>query len=435
MIVAATASYLLGRRFTRPILSLKGQAQRLAQGDFREPHPEEALQEYNYTHELTELNDSFHTMRARLERIYMEIDQSNVTLTAILQSINDGVVAVDADGRVVLLTDRAEDYLGEMADSDDESYADGVAHYGDDRQTLALLGTNYAHINSVLSRSIEENARVSQTLTIPGPRPQVLEISAAPLSTQSESGAVAVVHDASRMTQLEQMRHDFVANVTHELKTPLTSIRGYVDLLRSRPRDAETAIQFYDIIEIEAERLETLIGDLLDLAEIESGIEARTEQIYLFQVVDEVMAQMIPIAEQNEVRLIVEVNPGMQVLAEYARMRQLLTNLVNNAVVYNKPGGSVTIRGRVERDMAIIQVEDDGIGIPEDAQERIFERFYRVSKDRSREAGGTGLGLSIVKHIVGSFGGTIELQSELGEGTLFTIRIPQPRSGMDDSLS
>ena len=426
MLIAFVIATYLGSRFTRPVLSLKRQAQRLAEGDFAEPTHLMQEPEEHFTDELRELNDSFRVMRAQLERAYLEINRSNETLTAILQSINDGVLAVDAEGQVMLLTDRAEEYLGETADRTAVGETGGGTRT-ETEHTLSLLGTNYAHVSQILSETMREGKRISATLRIPGSREQVLEVSAAPLSALNERGAVAVIHDASRMKQLERMRHDFVANVSHELKTPLTSIRGYIDLLRTRERDPETVQQFYDIIDIEADRLQNLIGDLLDLSEIESGMEVRKEQIYLFQVVDEVMSQMVPMADKRDVRLVVDVDPALQVNADFFRMRQLLTNLVSNGVAYNRPGGTVTIRGRSERDMAIIQVEDTGIGIPAEAQERIFERFYRVSRDRSREAGGTGLGLSIVKHIAGLFGGTIELQSEMGVGTVFTVRIPQVR--------
>ena len=246
-------------------------------------------------------------------------------------------------------------------------------------------------------------------------------------SSSGTRGALAVIRDVSHMKQLERMREDFVANVTHELKTPLTSISGYIDLLRSKPRSPEDAEQFYEIIDIEADRLQFLISDLLELSEIQTGDvhHNKNEIFYLYSTVDELFVELEPLASKHQVQLHLLVDPDFQIRANASRMKQLLMNLLSNAIKYNRPGGDVWVESIQERGRGIIVVRDNGIGIPEEDLPRIFERFYRVSKSRSTALGGTGLGLAIVKHIASLYGGSVHVRSALGEGTSFTITFPQ----------
>ena len=218
---------------------------------------------------------------------------------------------------------------------------------------------------------------------------------------------------------------DSLADISHQLKTPLTSIRGYIELLKSEERDRQTALSFYEIIEIEAERLQKLTDDLLQLSDIEhGGGEAEVVPVPLEEVVDRVIATLRPEAEARNIALHPFIEPGLQVCAQSGRLYQLIKNLMENAVKYNRDGGAVNLSAAVERGVAVIRVHDTGIGIPPEHLERIFERFYRVDKGRSRELGGTGLGLSIVKHIVSLYGGDVRVDSAVGVGTTFTVRLP-----------
>lgn len=221
------------------------------------------------------------------------------------------------------------------------------------------------------------------------------------------------------------MRSDFVANVTHELKTPLTSIRGYIELLKSGERDAETTQSFYEIIEIEAERLQKLTDDLLQLSEIEHAApESEVPLSSLAETVERAAETLRPEARARHIGLRLFIPPDLQVRAHPRRLYQLMKNLMENGIKYNRDGGILNVSAAVERGAVVIRVHDTGIGIPPEHQDRIFERFYRVDKGRSRELGGTGLGLSIVKHIVGLYAGDIGVASEPGVGTTFTIRFP-----------
>jgi len=220
------------------------------------------------------------------------------------------------------------------------------------------------------------------------------------------------------------MRKSFVANVTHELKTPLTSIKGYVETIKNNEITDQTKInRFMDIIDIEANRLKTLIDDILMLSEIEN-MQGNISEVNLVEVVSEVKDVMQNISTDNSVTVNYLCDKDVKVLLDKNRIKQLLINLIDNAIKYNIENGVVNVKIAKLNSFVEITVEDTGIGIDETHLPRVFERFYRVDKSRSRQMGGTGLGLAIVKHIVISFNGTINIESKLGQGTKIYIKIP-----------
>ncbi|MDL2217558.1 hypothetical protein LJC27_02760 [Christensenellaceae bacterium OttesenSCG-928-M15] len=228
-----------------------------------------------------------------------------------------------------------------------------------------------------------------------------------------------------KMEKLEQVRSTFVANVTHELKTPLTSIKGYIELLKNGNRDEEMRNGFYDIIDIETDRLHTLIDDILQLSEIEqSKDDPRLMTCVLKEVGEEIATRFLPQAEQHGVELTVLIPDDLVVKGNKYRLQQLFNNLIDNAIKYNQDGGKVIMRAWHEKKETVVAVSDTGIGIPEGHISHVFERFYRVDKGRSRTLGGTGLGLSIVKHVVQLHGGRIDVESKAGKGTMFTVHLP-----------
>ncbi len=230
----------------------------------------------------------------------------------------------------------------------------------------------------------------------------------------------------AKMRELERVRSTFVANVTHELKTPLTSIKGYVELLKNEERDKKTRRSFYEIIDIEAERLHALIEDILELSVLENNkADPRLQICDLAALGRQIQDRFRPQAEKAGVTLTVLIPKRLHLRGIPSRFKQLISNLVDNAIKYNKPGGSVLLRAFRESGHVVIRVSDTGIGIPEEHLSHIFERFYRVDKGRSREMGGTGLGLSIVKHVVQLHGGAISVDSAPGQGTQFTVRLPE----------
>ncbi|MFC7364594.1 MULTISPECIES: two-component system histidine kinase PnpS [Bhargavaea] len=239
-------------------------------------------------------------------------------------------------------------------------------------------------------------------------------------------GIVVVMHDISELIRLERIRKDFVANVSHELRTPVTSIRGFSEtLMDGAIHDQEAAMQFLDIIHNESGRLEMLIEDLLDLSKIEKeGYTIRLQTVRVEDVIGRSISSVSGRLKNREMTIRSVCPPDLFVMADPERLVQVLVNLLSNAVSYSKPGTHIKVTATESAGMASISVADQGIGIPAEELPRLFERFYRVDRARSRDSGGTGLGLSIVKHIMELHNGTISVESEPGKGSTFTINIP-----------
>jgi two-component system phosphate regulon sensor histidine kinase PhoR len=256
-----------------------------------------------------------------------------------------------------------------------------------------------------------------------------LQVNAAVITNSAgeREGTILVFHDLTRLKQLERTREEFVANVSHELRTPLSLIKGYVETLLDGARgNPEVAERFLRIIERNTQRLDLLIQDLLTISALESGrVKLNVQAVGLHPLADKIFGDLKPPAENKNITLVNEL-PHLTASADADRLEQVLANLVDNAIKYGRPHGMVTVGGRaIENGKLEIYVKDDGPGIPSESLKRVFERFYRVDKARSREQGGTGLGLSIVKHIVQAHGGEVWVKSELGAGSTFHFTLPQ----------
>jgi two-component system phosphate regulon sensor histidine kinase PhoR len=235
-----------------------------------------------------------------------------------------------------------------------------------------------------------------------------------------------VVHDLSELRRLENLRRELVANVSHELKTPLAAIKAYAETLRlGAVNDPDNNLAFVRRIEEQADRLHELILDILQIARLEQGQETfDIGPVPLAGVVDDACHQFADAAAAKQIELQSELADGLVAMADEEGVHTILTNLIDNALKYTPSGGRITIRGRSSEGFVVVEVEDTGIGIAPQDQSRIFERFYRVDKARSREIGGTGLGLSIVKHLAQSFGGAVSLTSQPGHGSTFRVELP-----------
>jgi two-component system phosphate regulon sensor histidine kinase PhoR len=272
--------------------------------------------------------------------------------------------------------------------------------------------------------------RVQRTLRLEDRSPpRVLEVNAAPLrgGGLETIGAVVVLHDVTQLHKLEGIRRQFVSNVSHELKTPLTAIRGFVEtLLDADDIDAATRRRFLERIRLQTSRLSSLVADLLSLSRIESTHDgAERRRVDLRAPLMESVRALRPAAEARRLEVEVELPPRPVVVSgEEESLRQAFTNLIDNAIKYSEEGGPVWVRLRQEGAQAVFEVEDRGVGIEEQHRERIFERFYRVDKARSRELGGTGLGLAIVKNVAQAFGGEVAVESRPGEGSVFRMKLP-----------
>jgi two-component system phosphate regulon sensor histidine kinase PhoR len=259
-----------------------------------------------------------------------------------------------------------------------------------------------------------------------------LQVNAAVITNSAgeREGTILVFHDLTRLKQLERTREDFVANVSHELRTPLSLIKGYVETLLDGARNnPEVAERFLKIIERNAERLDLLIQDLLTISALESGrMKLNLKSVALHPLIEKIFTDLKPPAESKNIELVNQL-PEVAADGDINRLEQVLANLVDNAIKYGRVQGKVVVGGkRIDGDMLEIFVQDDGQGIPAESLDRVFERFYRVDKARSRDQGGTGLGLSIVKHIVQSHGGEVRAESEPGKGATFFFTLPTSKN-------
>lgn len=285
-------------------------------------------------------------------------------------------------------------------------------------------------LQEIVNRVAIEGQVREQELDMPGLEQRLLQVNAAVFlsSDGRPHGTILVFHDLTRLKQLENTRKEFVANVSHELRTPLSMIKGYVEtLIDGAKDDPAVATRFLQTIEKHADRLTYLIEDLLTISRLESGqVVMNLQRVELNPVVGRVLDDLESRAAEKQVTLRNAVPADVNVRADSDRLQQVLFNLVDNAIKYGRAGGEVVVSARVDEDKLVeMSVTDNGPGIPPDATDRVFERFYRVDRARSRDQGGTGLGLSIVKHIVQSHGGEVWVKSELGKGASFFFTLPQ----------
>ncbi|TAM42260.1 PAS domain S-box protein [bacterium] len=357
-----------------------------------------------------ELNSALELLKERISVLENENNRAH----AILDSMVEGVIAVDKDTRVLSLNPTAEKIFNTTREN-------ALA-----RIFLEVFPNN--DIAEVIALVLNKGKFVSRELSLVWPVQRVFQVNASPIfESGAVNGCLLVIHDITEIRRLETMRRDFVANVSHELKTPLTSIKGFVEtLLEGALDDKENSVTFLKIINNHAERLNTLINDLLDLSHIESKeIILKKDKFALSSLVDEVILGFRSQAKKKGVEIKTELPHALEVIADRSKIEQVLTNLINNAVKYNKEKGSVRIYSEQFPDKTKIIIEDSGSGIPPKDIPRIFERFYRVDKARSRELGGTGLGLSIVKHIIELHSGFVGVESTEGLGSKFWFTIPR----------
>jgi two-component system phosphate regulon sensor histidine kinase PhoR len=332
---------------------------------------------------------------------------------ALFDSMIEGLLLLDADGRIQLANRAFMDLFDVTADV---------------RGKTVLEVLRLHELTGLLQRVAAEKQVLDHELKTGGLSERWLQINAAAISGSAEAGqgTILVFHDLTRLKQLERTREEFVANVSHELRTPLSLIKGYVETLLDGAKDnPEVATRFLQTIQRNAERLQFLIEDLLTISELESGrLKMNLQSVQLRPFVEKLLEDLRPQAKGRNVTLTNEV-PDLTAQADAERLQQVLANIVGNAIKYGRAEGQVAVSARNgDGDMIEVCVQDDGPGIPPEALERVFERFYRVDKARSREQGGTGLGLSIVKHIVQSHGGKVWARSESGNGAAFYFTLP-----------
>jgi two-component system phosphate regulon sensor histidine kinase PhoR len=368
----------------------------------------------------------FHAVQATLQReIQIEIEklqqaqqraaaQIQTQQEALFNSMAEGLLLLDRENKIQLANRAFNTLFGVTADLRSRSILEALRLH-ELADLVEFLGT---------ARQV-----VDAELRLLPPNERWLQVNGAAVfdAADQRQGTILVFHDLTRLKQLERTRQEFVANVSHELRTPLSLIKGYVETLLDGAKDnPQVAVKFLQTIDRNAERLKLLIEDLLTLSELESGkMQLDLQPVALRPLIEKVIGDFKSRAEARQVRLIDEA-ADVRVRADARRLEQVLCNLIDNAIKYGRPQGTVSVRSRPAKGQYIeVSIEDDGPGIPSESLERIFERFYRVDKARSREQGGTGLGLSIVKHIVQNHGGKAWARSEFGRGSAFCFTVPE----------
>ncbi len=418
-LVAAAISLWVSQRISRPMEEIRRGAEQLARGDLRHKLPIPA------STEAAAVAEAMNEMAAQLDARTQDVIRQRNEWEAILSSMVEGVLAIDEGERVIRVNQAGAALLGVDPEKVQGRMLQEVVRNGELQRLAAdVLGSQRpasAEL-SVLTREGQQRQLHAQGTVLGGPqdRPQ---------------GALLVLHDITQLRRLESVRRDFVANVSHELRTPVTSIKGFVETLLDgamhQPADTE---RFLRIVAAQTDRLQSIIDDLLALSRLEQDAEKEaiaTAPAPVRKVLEAAAAICRLKAEAKNIPLEIECDEGLSARINAALLEQAVLNLIDNAVKYSPAGQPVRIAAVCAEGELVISVEDHGYGIAREHLPRIFERFYRVDRARSRELGGTGLGLSIVKHIAQAHGGYAAVQSTVGEGSLFTIHLPAEEHGMN----
>ncbi len=410
LLITVAGVYIVSRLFSDTISTLSHRATALAAGDAHHPIEEPSARE------LVPLVQAVNDMAGQLHDRIVQLQANQHEHEAILQSMNSGVIALDLDQRVVRLNRSASEMLG--------SHVEGLT-----KGRLLQEVVRNDGLNRFVQSAMHEHARQPAEFRLRSDPETIVQAMSSPL-TDAEGrrvGILIVLNDVTAIRRLESLRSDFAANVSHELRTPITNIKGYVEtMLEVGVDDAEQAQRFLDIIKRNSDRLAAIVEDILSLAWLEQPGTRQSlerEPTLLAPVIKSVVTQFENAAHAKRITLNTNVPDDLQVLMNRQLIEQAIANYASNAIKYSPPDTTITITAirRSDQDEIEIAVADQGPGIPREHLPRIFERFYRVDKARSRELGGTGLGLAIVKHIALVHGGRVDVHSTVGQGSIFRL--------------
>ena len=414
VLAATAAAYALARRFTRPLVELREGARRLAEGDLGHTIRVAGSTEH------AELAETLNAMSARLAATFRLLEHDREQLRAILSGMVEGVIAIDDRRRVLFANDRA----GQLLEFDPR------------KAVNEQLGdvTRLATFHAVVEKGLTGAEPHREEFDVPGPASRHLAVYVSRFTGHGMPGAVVVIDDTTDVRRVERMRQDFVANASHELKTPLAVIKSTVEaLLDGAADDPEARAGFLDQVAREADRLADLIKDMLSLARSESGaLGLEPRAVKLDKAITDCMERRHPRADTKTLTLVekppADAPADVAAWADPDALRQVMDNLVDNAIKYTPNGGRITVRWGATAETVSFEVEDTGVGIPAADVDRVFERFYRVDKARDRAQGSTGLGLSIVKHLLQAMRGQVRVNSKPGKGTTFRVTLPRAGS-------
>jgi len=401
--IALLVSWVVSASLARRVSAIARVAERYSAGDLTRPIYDHGSDELGTV--ARALDDSVQQLGGRVE----ELSRDRARMEAILSGMVEGVLVVDRQGRLQLVNRAAQQMLRVEPSAAGRSYVEVIRH---------------PDIAAQLTAALHGEEIGGQELTLARDPGRTLLTRAAPVTGPS-GGAVLVLHDITDLRRADQIRRDFVANVSHELRTPLTAIRGYVEALLDEPADAQSTRKFLEIIARHSTRMERLVKDLLRLARLDARQEAlETARCDMKQIFSAVTADLAPTIEDKRQRITLDVPAeARHVEGDPAKLHDIVRNLVENAVNYSPEGAEVRLGAAQEDSTYTITVADSGPGIPPEDLTRVFERFYRVDKSRSRP-GGTGLGLAIVKHLVELHGGEAEAENRPEGGAVFTVKLP-----------
>lgn len=414
--ISIVIGFLLTRTITRPIREVTSRAAAMAGGDFS--------QQINVRSqdEIGELGRMFNYLAARLHGTLQEISAEKSKVEAILNYMTEGVLAFNRSGRAIHLNPAAQEILQEIGSPSQQGLS-----------AESILGSLFQR--KELQQLLSSTAPATREITIKNPRERTLQVYFVPFSgNEGQEGMLVVFHDVTRDRAYTRMQQEFVANVSHELRTPLTTIKNYVEtLLNGAQEKPEVRSRFLEVLAGETDRMVKLVKDLLTLSRLDTRIDEQyKEEVEIGAFIKTVLEQVELEGRLRHIRLQMLLPPEkIHAYLERDRIKQVLLILLDNALKYTSAGGMVEVSAALAGNNSIcITVKDTGIGIPPGEQERVFERFYRVDKARSRDSGGTGLGLSIARQIVEAHGGTITMQSTPKQGTVVSFYLP---SGVEEA--
>ena len=403
LLIGIVAGQVLATRFEKPLREIRRTTRAFAEGDLSR------RARWSTTDELGQIASALNELGGELEERLASITGESEQLRQVLHGMVEGVLVVGPEGRVALANRR----LHEIFDLPEDPLG---------RRPLEVVRS--AAVDGALTRILSGEDPMLE-LEIEAPNRRVLRVHAVGVPMAGETAAVATFHDMTELRRLENMRRDFLANASHELKTPLTAIRGFAETLQGDVPEADRE-RYLGVILEHSRRLSELIDDLLELSRIESGVvELAHDEVELGELCDHVLGQLATRFAEREISTTIERTGAVVVRADRGAVVHVLENLLDNAAKYTEPGGKVGLRiFRDSEARGMVEVTDTGIGIPEADRARVFERFYRVDKARSRALGGTGLGLSIVRHLVESMHGRVSVESTPGKGSSFRFELP-----------
>lgn len=406
LVAALALSYVLAWVTLRPVREIHRLAAAIAGGDLETRLP------LRFSGELGEIARAIGQLAEQLRGRLAETTAEKERLQAVFEGMAEGVLVVDPGGSISLANDRAREFF----DISDRVVGKSV-----------LEAVRHGRLAELLARVHEDRQPIEGVIDVLQPVARTLLVHAVPFpSGTGATGTVAVFHDVTELTRLEEMRREFVANASHELRTPLAAIRGFSETLLHTDVDEADRRRYLEIIDRHSRRLGHLVDDLLELSRIESSkIRFDPVTVDIQRLTEQLVHDTQARAKEKNLTLRCNVDGPTDAWADPAAVEQILTNLLDNAIKYTDAGGSVELSIEGADDWLRVRIRDTGIGIPKAALTRIFERFYRVDKARSRELGGTGLGLAIVKHLIQAMGGEIQVNSEAGKGSEFVFTLPR----------